>query len=129
MSLKKRAIIVGVIAVLALIAGILVLERNSAHSADVQQLLSDPGKYYGHVVRLTGTATAISPVAVRGFRVFHLTDATGSIWVITRQSAPPSGARITVQGRVNTGIKAALPWVGDLSYGAYFIEEKRLSTQ
>ena len=127
MSLKTRAVVVGVLGLLALTAGILVLVRTAPHSATVQDVLSDPEKYYGGVVRLTGTASGISPVAVKGFRIFHLTDGTGSIWVITRQSAPQSGARIGVQGRVNTGIKADLPVIGGLSLGTYFVEEKRRS--
>jgi hypothetical protein len=113
---------------MALTLGILVRVRSASHTATIQEVLADPGKYEGKVVRLSGEASAVSPVSVRGFHVFRLTDDTGSIWVLTRQSAPQSGTQIRLQGRVGSGLEADLPVIGKVGVGpaAYFIEEKRL---
>lgn len=127
MSLRTRAVIVGVLGLLALCAGILVLQRTGSRETTIADVLAAPDDYNGSLVRVSGRASDITPIDVQGYRVFRLSDDAGkSIWVVTKQGAPTDGSAIQVEGRANTGIAADLPVIGKLQLGTYLIEEQRL---
>jgi hypothetical protein len=122
--MKVRIAVVAILGVLVLIAGVLVLMRTGTRTATVEKVLDNPGSYYGHLVRVEGTVSDDMP-GVPGFHVFRLDDGTGKVWVITRLSAPSSGARIEVEGHVETGAKTGIPIVGSITVGTFMLEEKR----
>ena len=124
MTQSMRIVIVVVLGLLALGTGVLVFMRADPRSITVRQALSDPGKYDGSKVAITGTASEITP-PVSGFGVYRLDDATGSIYVVTKLSAPRDGVKISVVGILSTGVRTDIPVAGSITLGTYLVEERR----
>lgn len=119
MSLRTRAIIVLTLGVLVATVGVIVVHRDETKSLHVGQVLDDPGSLYGSTVQITGRVSRRLP-AVGTYRVFSLSDGTGTLWVVTKLSVPPVGARIRVKGRVNASIG-----LGPVRLPTYIVERGR----
>jgi hypothetical protein len=87
-SLGKRLWFVGV--VLAFVA-------CNTKTTSIKTLLSDPGKYDGKTVRITGDVE--QSIGALGFGAYEVKDGTGSIPVVTQGGgAPARGTRVGVEG-------------------------------
>jgi len=71
-------------------------------SVKVRQILDNPSRYQGRNVRLTGEVTRSTGLIVAG--VYEVDDGTGKINVLSNRPVPGKGARVTVNGRLQSGI-------------------------
>ena len=66
-------------------------------TTSIKTLLSDPGKYDGHTVRIAGEVD--KSIGALGFGAYEVKDATGTIPVVTEGGGAPSrGAKVGVEG-------------------------------
>ena len=64
---------------------------------DIKTLLDDPSRFDKQTVRVVGDVT--KSVGVMGYGAYQVTDATGSIMVVTQENgAPRQGAKVGVEG-------------------------------
>ena len=113
LSIKRAAVLVAIIcATLALTA--------CPSQTNIAKINSDPGRYRGKEVGLTGTVT--DSYGIPGYGAYEIDDGTGRIWVVTRRGAPARGSRVGAKGYVRTGIT-----FGGRSYGTVMEETDRRS--
>jgi hypothetical protein len=80
--------------------GILFLAGCSS-SIRIADINSDPGRYAGKDVTITGnTANAF---AALGNGVYQVDDGSGTMWVFSQSGVPNAGVKVTVTGRVEQG--------------------------
>jgi hypothetical protein len=110
-SLGKRLWFVGV--VLAFVA-------CNTKTTSIKTLLSDPGKYDGKTVRITGDVD--QSIGALGFGAYEVKDGTGSIPVVTQGGgAPARGTRVGVEGTFRAAYTLGT------SSRAVVVEKKRVS--
>ena len=68
----------------------------------VRQVLNNPSRYQGRNVQFTGEVTRSTGLVVAG--VYEIDDGTGKINVLSNRQIPRKGARVTVKGRMQSGI-------------------------
>lgn len=110
----NRTIVLGaaVLLVLALSA------CKGGGTTPIKELLDDPSRFDKKTVRVAGTVE--EGIGVLGYGTYHLDDATGKLWVVTKTGgAPRIGAKVGVEGE----FRAAFT-LGDQS-GAVLMETKR----
>ena len=106
-------------ALAALVVGLCVI-AGCTSTTSIKTLLDDPGRYDGKTVRIAGDVT--EAVGLLNYGAFRLSDGTGTILVVTKESgAPREGAKVGVQGR----FRAAFTFGTETA--AVVEEEKRLS--
>lgn len=89
-----------------------------ASRVTVAQVLNDPNRWYGKVVRVHGIAE--SGVEVAGFTVYSLDDAGARVTVVGHSGEPVTGSSIDVIGRVNGPAT-----LGVVTLGTHVVEDKR----
>ena len=67
----------------------------------INKLLADPAKYRNRDVTVSGRVSDSASVMGRG--AYRLSDGDQSLWVVSTQGAPRTGARVQVTGRVQDG--------------------------
>ena len=70
-------------------------------------------------IRIQGTVAQIAPFVNGG--AYKITDATGSVWVITETSLPASGAKVQVGGQ----LKFHDLQLGNSNFGELFVAESQ----
>jgi hypothetical protein len=109
--LGKRLLFAGV--VLALVA-------CNTKTTSIKTLLSDPGKYDGKTVRITGDVQ--QSIGALGFGAYEVKDETGTIPVVTQGGGAPSrGTRVGVEGTFRAAYTLGT------SSRAVLIEKKRVT--
>jgi hypothetical protein len=68
----------------------------------IRQVLNNPTRYQGRDVRFNGNVTRSTGLIVAG--VYEIDDGTGKINVLSTRPVPQKGARVTVKGRMQSGI-------------------------
>src|SRR5215471_2728862 len=68
---------------------------------NIARINSDPGRYRGKEVAITGRVT--DSWGVLGNGAYELDDGTGRIWVATRRGIPSRGTRVGTRGNVRSG--------------------------
>jgi hypothetical protein len=68
----------------------------------VRQVLNNPARYQGRTVRLDGEVTRSTGLVIAG--VYEIDDGTGKINILSNRPIPPKGARVSVKGRMQSGI-------------------------
>lgn len=71
-------------------------------SVKIRQVLNNPARYQGRDVRFTGDVTRSTGLVVAG--VYEIDDGTGKINILSNRQVPRKGARVTVKGRMQSGI-------------------------
>ena len=69
---------------------------------EIGRINADPTRYQNRTVRVTGTVT--SAVGVLGAGGYQIQDDTGKIYVLSGTGVPSKGSRVTVTGRVQSGV-------------------------
>ena len=82
----------------------------------IGRILDEPNRYRNRTVRVDGTVDLSFGAAAAGF--YQVADGTGRIYVISRNGAPRKGSRVSVRGKVFTGVT-----VGERSFGTAIREE------
>jgi hypothetical protein len=77
---------------------LLLVCSGCAANATLQQVMTDPGRYRGKPVTLTGVVD--KPVAVAGQGVYRISDGDAHLWVKTTRGVPQSGTVARVTGRL-----------------------------
>jgi hypothetical protein len=62
----------------------------------------DPSRYQNRSVRVSGTV--VNSVGALGTGGYQIDDGTGRIYVISGTGVPSKGSRVTVTGRVQSGV-------------------------
>jgi len=75
----------------------------------------------GAVVYVRGEVVTQVPLLEQ--RVYQLQDATGRIWVLTRQTAPQPGDKVLIKGQV---LYQSIPLAGKEFGGVYVEEQEQL---
>jgi hypothetical protein len=76
----------------------------------IGDLTSNPGRYAGKEVKITGTVA--STFGLFGSGAFQMDDGTGKIWVLSENHGVPSkGAKVSITGRLTEGAS-----IGDRSF-------------
>ena len=105
--------------VLVILVGTLLLTACPKQT-NIARINSDPSRYRGKEVSLTGRVTDSFGVAGQG--AYELDDGTGRIWVATREGIPSRGAQVGTRGNVRTGFT-----FGGRSFGTIIEETERRS--
>jgi hypothetical protein len=71
-------------------------------SVKIGRILDDPTRYQGKNVQVEGTVTSSFGAVVAGG--YQVEDETGKILVLSPGGVPRKGAKVKVDGRVQTGI-------------------------
>lgn len=71
-------------------------------SIKIGRINADPTRYQNRTVRVTGTVT--SAMGVLGTGGYQIQDDSGKIYVISGTGVPAKGSRVTVKGRVQSGV-------------------------
>jgi hypothetical protein len=94
----------------------------AARVPHIDDLRSNPGRYYDRTVSLEGIVTSSWSVPLVPLKVYRIDDGTGELTVVSHNSRTPTrGARVRVTGKV--GEVAVL---GGQSVGLH-VQEHRLS--
>jgi cytochrome c-type biogenesis protein CcmE len=72
-------------------------------SVKIRQLVSNPAHYQGKDIRVTGEVSRSTGLVVAG--VYEVDDGTGKINVLSNRPIPRKGAKVTVRGRMQSGIQ------------------------
>jgi hypothetical protein len=70
---------------------------------NIGRITADPSRFQNRTVRVSGTVT--NSVGVMGKGGYQLEDPTGRIYVISGKGVPSRGSRVTVTGRVSSGVE------------------------
>jgi hypothetical protein len=73
----------------------------TACSMTVNKVISDPSRYRHREITLSGEVKDSFSLMSRG--VYRIVDPTGSLWVVSDQGVPRTGARIKVTGTIREG--------------------------
>jgi hypothetical protein len=107
--------------ILVVIASV-ALAGCAARVPHINDLKSNPGRYYDRSISLEGVVTSAWGVPLVPVKVYRIDDGTGELTVISRNSRTPTrGARVRVSGRVGE-----VAVFGGQSIGLH-IQEDRLS--
>ena len=68
----------------------------------VRQVLNNPARYQGRTVRLDGEVTRSTGLIVAG--LYEIDDGTGKINILSNRPIPRKGSRVSVKGRMQSGI-------------------------
>jgi hypothetical protein len=71
-------------------------------SVKIGRINADPTRYQNKTVRVTGTVT--QSMGVLGTGGYQVQDDSGKIYVISSTGVPSKGSRVTVKGRVQSGV-------------------------
>jgi hypothetical protein len=85
-------------------------------SVKIGRILDQPNRYQNRVVRVDGRVDSAFGAVVAG--VYQVEDDTGKIYVLSNGGVPRKGSRVSVKGRVMSGIT-----VGTRSFGTSIREE------
>lgn len=85
-------------------------------SVKIGRILDEPNRYQNRTVRVDGRVDSSFGALVTG--VYQVADDTGKIYVLSNGGVPRKGARVSVKGRVMSGIT-----VGPRSFGTSIREE------
>lgn len=108
-----------------LLAALLTVSACAA-SVTVQQVMTDPGRYRGKTVALTGVVD--KPMAVAGYGVYRITNGDAYLWVQTTKGVPQAGSTARVTGRIYDAYdleSAPLPLPDALRKGVILVESSR----
>jgi hypothetical protein len=88
--------------------------------ASVYQLTSNPARYEGREVTVTGRVT--DSYGALGFGAYEIDDGTGRMWIVSRRGGgvPSRGARVGARGYVRTAFA-----FGGRSFGTVLEETDR----
>jgi hypothetical protein len=104
-----------------LLVGIL-LAGCAARVPHINDLKSNPGRYYDRAISLEGVVTSAWGIPLVPVKVYRIDDGTGELTVISRHDRLPTrGARVRVRGRVGE-----MAVFGGQSIGLH-VQEDRLS--
>jgi hypothetical protein len=82
---------------LVFLSAALVFLACNEKTTSIKMLLSDPGKYDGHTVRIAGEVQ--QSIGALGYGAYEVKDGTGTLPVVTQGGGAPSrGARVGVEG-------------------------------
>jgi hypothetical protein len=68
----------------------------ASRTVHIKDLVSEPGDYDGHKVRVAGEVTEEKNVL--SFGAYEIDDGTGQIWILTDRGTPDEGSRVDVEG-------------------------------
>lgn len=71
-------------------------------SVKIGRINADPSRYQSKTVKVSGTVT--SSFGALGAGGYQVEDDTGKIYVISGTGVPSKGSRVTVKGRVQSGV-------------------------
>lgn len=100
-----------------LLIPVLALFLAGCGAVRIGKILDEPNRYRDRTVRVDGTVDLSFGAAAAGF--YEVDDGTGKIYVISRNGAPRKGSRVSVKGRVFSGVT-----VGERSFGTAIREEE-----
>jgi hypothetical protein len=109
----------GVLSVLLALSG-------CAANVTVDQVMTDPGRYQGKTVVLTGIVD--KPTAVAGYGLYRITNGDKYLWVQTTKGVPQAGATARVTGRVYDAYNlsgVSLPLPDAVRRGVILVESSR----
>ena len=106
---------------LGLILSIGLFAAGCPSRTSINDIESNPSKFYGKDVAVAGRVTNSYGIALLG-GIYKLEDGTGSIWVVTNRGVPSKGAQIGVRGQVQDGVNYS-----GKNYGLGLIEKERRS--
>ncbi|HEV8523119.1 MAG TPA: hypothetical protein VGQ71_01360 [Terriglobales bacterium] len=102
-SIQQKTLLLVVVALTAVLIA-------CPQQTKIGDLTSNPGRYAGKEVKITGKVT--SSFGLLGTGAFEVDDGTGKIWVLSENYGVPSkGAKVSITGRVTEGAS-----VGDRSF-------------
>lgn len=106
----RRVLLIAILALTVLL--------SSCYSVRVGRILSDPARYQGRMVHLNGVVTSSVGAFVAG--AYRVDDGTGTITVLSNGGVPRRGTRVSLDGRVQSGVS----FFGQ-SYGTTIRERNR----
>lgn len=87
----------------------------------IGEIVDDPGNYAEKAVSVKGQVTDVMAVPMlTEWAAYRIENSTGSIWVVTRAGAPPTGETVVVKGRVKVALR-----LGTKNLGVGIMESKR----
>jgi hypothetical protein len=92
--MRNKALLLVALAAAFLLAG--------CGATKIGRINADPTRYQNRTVKVNGTVT--NAVGVLGTGGYQIQDDTGRIYVISSTGVPNKGARVTVTGRVQSGV-------------------------
>ena len=103
---------------LPLLSAGLILFLTGCGSIKINRILVDPARYHNKRVSVEGTVTNSYGALVAG--AYQVDDGTGRIYVLSNRPVPAKGARVRVDGAVQSGVT-----VMGRSFGATIRESGR----
>ncbi len=94
------------------------LAVGCAKQPTVYDITKDREKWHRKQVKLEGDVGVA--VSAMGTSVYEFSDDTGTIWVLTRASAPSIGDHVQITARVNERLS-----LGVVDVGVHLVETKR----
>ena len=104
---KKKGHRIGRLAAL-----LLILLMLTGCATKIQEVESNPDKYKGKEVTVSGKVTSVLSVSFLGINVYKVDDGTGSIWVQSAGGVPAENESVRVTGKIETGVT-----IGGQNYG------------
>jgi hypothetical protein len=74
----------------------------SGCDTNIGRINMDPSRYHNRTVRVSGRV--VNSVGALGTGGYQIEDGTGKIYVISGTGVPARGSRVTVTGRVQSGV-------------------------
>jgi hypothetical protein len=108
---------------------ILLICSACAANVTLQQVMTDPGRYRGKTVALTGTVD--KPMAVAGHGVYRISEGDAYLWVKSTQGVPQPGTVARVTGRIYDAYDVRgmpLPLPDAVRNGVILIESSRTAS-
>jgi hypothetical protein len=92
-----------------LVVGVLIYNRDSGdplREVSIADLRADPERYDGDKLELSGTAEDVRTIPyLDQYGIYTLRDDSGSLLVLSRHGAPPTGEPVTVTGTYHGALK------------------------
>ena len=105
---------------LVFVSVILAFMACNTKTTSIKTLLSDPGKYDGKTVRISGEVD--QSIGALGFVAYEIKDGTGTLPVVTQGGgAPARGSRVGVEGTFHAAYTLGT------SSRAVIVEKRRVS--
>ena len=89
-----------------------------AFHLDVAEVHARADRIGDRTVVVSGRVVETLAIPLLGRGMYRLEDGTGGIWVMTSRRVPFRGDKVTVKGKVKTGVKA-----GGRVYGVVLVEQ------
>jgi hypothetical protein len=83
------------------LTALMVTVLASACATTIRDVRSDPTKYRGRDVTVSGVVSESLSLLGRG--AYRVTDKTGDIWVVSQVGVPRKGAKVKVSGTTRSG--------------------------